>query len=61
MPPPEQDGGTMSKTEIAKRAAEAAVFQRRQGDRRNLRTLWRRSYSLLRYFHHVWEAEALAR
>ena len=50
----------MSKTEIAKRAAQAAVFQRRHGDRRTLRTLWRRSYSLLRYFHHAWETGAAA-
>lgn len=49
----------MRRREIARRAAAAAVFQRRRGDARDLRVLWRRSYSLLRYFHHVWD-EALA-
>ena len=50
----------MSSSEIVKRAARAAVFQRRHGDGRDLRVLWRRSYSLLRYFHHVWDGELAA-
>ena len=41
---------------LAFRAARAAVHQRKQGDQRALRDLYRRSFSFLRFFHRQWEA-----
>lgn len=44
----------MSKTELARRAAWAARWQRIQGDDRPLRELFRAAFSLLRFVHHRW-------
>ena len=46
----------MSRLNLADRAALAALFQRQHGDMRSLRDLYCRSFSLLRYIHHRWEA-----
>jgi hypothetical protein len=48
----------MSRSEIARRAARAALHQRGNGDTRGLRELWRRADSLLRWFHHAWASES---
>lgn len=41
--------------DLSRRAARAALFQRRRGDRTALRLLYRRSFSLLRYFHRAFD------
>ena len=41
----------MSASEMARRAAQSACFQRRNGDRRPLRDLFVAAYSLLRFLH----------
>ena len=44
--------------DLAREAACSALLQHVRGDGRSLRTLYRKSYSFLRYFHHRWAPEA---
>ena len=48
----------MTSPQLVSRAAASALIQRRLGDPRPRRELFRASFSLLRYFHHQWEAQA---
>jgi hypothetical protein len=48
----------MSLQQLVTRAADAARFQRQHGNAQPLRTLYRGSFSLLRYFHRRWQLRA---